>query len=135
LTLYLDSSALLKRYVAEPESAACNEILASDEDWITARLTLVEVTRNLPRQIKGVAALRAKQAAFTDDLARTHIVELDVETCRAAAVIAERTGTRTLDALHLAAAQRVASPSLVVVTYDHRLAAGARSLGLTVAGV
>jgi predicted nucleic acid-binding protein len=37
MSLYVDTSALLKRYVEEAESRECDRILAADEDWITAR--------------------------------------------------------------------------------------------------
>jgi uncharacterized protein len=41
---------------------------------------------------------------------------------------------KTLDALHLAAAQRVGGPELTFVTFDERQAEAARSLGWTVVG-
>jgi predicted nucleic acid-binding protein len=51
-----------------------------------------------------------------------------------AAAIAELTGARTLDALHLAAAQRVGGPAVPFLTFDVRQARAARGLGLTVVG-
>ena len=47
-----------------------------------------------------------------------------------AATIAEATGVRTLDALHLAAAQRVSEPGVTFLTLDLREAQAARALGL-----
>ena len=44
------------------------------------------------------------------------------------------TGCRTLDALHLAAAERSGGRSLPIVTFDRRLAQAARSVGFTVIG-
>lgn len=41
---------------------------------------------------------------------------------------------RTLDALHLAVAQRVGGSALAFLTYDLRRAQAARSLGFTVLG-
>jgi predicted nucleic acid-binding protein len=41
---------------------------------------------------------------------------------------------RTLDALHLGAAERVGGAALPFVTFDRRLAAAARRLGWTVLG-
>ena len=64
-----------------------------------------------------------------------HIAELDAPTCDSAAGIAEVTGSRTLDALHLAAAIRVRSGSLTFLTYDLRQGQAARALGLSVVGV
>ena len=39
---------------------------------------------------------------------------------------------RTLDAIHLAAAQRVSEPGVSFLTFDLRQAQAARALGLTV---
>lgn len=52
-----------------------------------------------------------------------------------AADIAETTGARTLDTLHLAAASRVGSQAINFLTYDRRQAQVARAMGLTVLGV
>jgi len=44
------------------------------------------------------------------------------------------TGARSLDALHLAAADRAGGRSVPIVTFDIRLGHAARSLGFTVIG-
>jgi uncharacterized protein len=54
--------------------------------------------------------------------------------CDTAAGIAELTGVRALDALHLAAAQRIGGAAVPFLTFDVRQAQAARSLGLTVVG-
>jgi uncharacterized protein len=133
VSLYVDSSALLKRYVDEPESAACEAILRSDPELVSGRHTVVEVRRNLARLLPG-ADLAAARSTFAADLESISLVELDATTCEAAAAIAEVTGARTLDALHLSAAQRVGGTALPFVTYDVRQAQAARSLGFTVLG-
>lgn len=134
MTLYLDSSALLKRYLPDEPGRAENErLLVGDGDWVTARLTLVEVQRNLVRSLAR-RALAAARAQLEVDWARTTVVELDEEVCAVAAEIGEETGTRTLDALHLAAAERVRGASVRFLTYDRRQAAAARALGWTVLG-
>ena len=43
MTSYIDSSALLKRYVAEPDSAVAAELLDADPVLITSWVTAVEV--------------------------------------------------------------------------------------------
>lgn len=130
MSLYVDSSALLKRYVDEPDSEAAHALLASDPSLLTARHTLVEVRRNLARLLDPRDATAAK-AAFLEDIAAFAIVELDEVTCERAADIAEVTGSRTLDALHLAAAQRIGA-AVPFVTFDVRQGQAARTLGLTV---
>jgi predicted nucleic acid-binding protein len=133
VSLYVDTSALLKRYVDEPDSDAAEALLRSDASLLTARHTLVEVRRNLTRLLDERDAAAAR-SAFMQDLDVLSIVELDAATCESAAAIAEVTGARTLDALHLAATQRVGGAAVPFLTFDVRQAQAARSLGLTVIG-
>jgi len=89
------------------------------------------VRRNLARLLReGPAAA----SDFAADAARLEIIELDAETCERAATIAEVTGAKTLDAMHLAAAQRAGGPEISFVTFDLRQAQAARTLGFTVLG-
>jgi predicted nucleic acid-binding protein len=89
------------------------------------------VRRNLARLLDEHDATAAR-AAFVEDIDVFGIVELDAVTCEAAASVAELTGARTLDALHLAAAQRLGGAAIGFVTFDVRQAHAARMLGLTV---
>jgi uncharacterized protein len=132
VTLYADSSALLKRYVDEPDSDRAVELLVSDPEVVTGRHTVVEVRRNLARLLPAPAATAAR-SSFAADLESFAIVELDAATCELAATIGEQTGVRTLDALHLGAARRLGT-ALTFLTFDVRQAQAARALGLTVAG-
>jgi hypothetical protein len=91
----------------------------------------VEVLRNLARLLSG-RDLAAARLALANDLRSISIIEIDEATCESAAMIAETTGVRTLDALHLAAAQRVSAPGVGFLTFDLRQAQAARALGLTV---
>jgi predicted nucleic acid-binding protein len=133
LSLYVDSSALLKRYIDEPDSAAAAESLESDPDLVTGRHTVVEVRRNLARLLRPAELSRVKRT-FSADLESFGIVELDAATCELAATIAETTGVRSLDALHLGAAQRVGGTGIGFLTFDLRQAQAARALGFSVVG-
>jgi predicted nucleic acid-binding protein len=134
VSLYIDASALLKRYVEETDSARCDEYMMGDPEWITARHTAVEVRRNLARLLAG-AALVAAREDFAADWRRFHVIELDEDTCDIAAQIAETTGCRSLDALHIAAASRVGGAgALTFLTWDVRQAQAVRALGIAVAG-
>lgn len=132
MSLYVDSSALLKRYVAEADSDTAEQYLLSDTVWITARHTWVEVRRNLARLLEGNALAEA-QRCFSSDFRRTHVVELDEATCDLAAQIAEVSMLRTLDALHLAALRRVGH-DIPLLSFDIRQAAAARAMSITVLG-
>lgn len=131
MTTYVDTSALLKRYVEEPDSTRAEALLLADPVLATGRHTVVEVRRNLARLLSGAGLTSARQA-FTRDLSSFVIVELDDRTCALAAALAEQTGLRTLEALHLGAARRLGSPQLL--TFDVRQAAVARDVGLVVVG-
>lgn len=133
MPLYVDSSALLKRYVDEPDSERCEALLLADPVWVTGRHTLVEVRRNLPRLLEG-EALAAAREQFEADWRRMNVVELDEVTGEIAADVAEATGARSLDALHLGAASRAGKGALSLLTFDVRLAQAARALGVTVLG-
>jgi uncharacterized protein len=133
VSLYVDSSALLKRYVDESDSDVADSVLRSDPSLLTARHTIIEVRRNLARLVAG-RELATARSAFATDVEGLSIVELDETTCEGAARLAEVTGVRTLDALHLAAVQRIGGPSVPFLTFDVRQAQAARSLGLTVIG-
>jgi len=133
MSLYVDTSALLKRYVAEDDSDACERLLLSDPSWVTARHTWVEVIRNLSRLLGGAERTRVKKL-FKADWLRMYLVEIDAPVCERAGDLAETLGVRTLDALHLAAAERAGGGALHFLTYDVRQAQAARSLGWTVLG-
>ncbi len=133
MPLYVDSSALLKRYVDEPDSERCEALLLADPTWVTGRHTLVEVRRNLPRLLEG-EALAAAREQFAADWRRMNVVELDELTCEIAADVAEATGARSLDALHLGALSRAGKGTLSLLTFDVRLAQAGRALGVTVVG-
>lgn len=133
MTLYVDSSALLKRYVDERDSDVAVELMASDPVLVATRLTEVEVRRNLARLLEGSPLIEARRR-FATDLDAFALVALDSATCAEAALIAEQTLCRSLDALHLAAASRAGSAT-TVLTFDIRQAQVARRLGLAVIGV
>ena len=133
MTLYTDSSALIKRYIAEDDSDDAESVLLSDVEWVTGRHTYVEVMLAIHRRL-GEAERPVAAAAFERDWERTFVVELDGAVCRRAAELGITTGSRSLDALHLAAAERAGGRSVPIVTFDVRLGHAARSLGFGVIG-
>lgn len=133
MTLYVDSSALIKRYVAEDDSQNADAILLGDTEWVTGRHAYIEVQLAIHRRL-GEAELRVARMAFERDWQRTFVVGLDDVVCRRAAELGIATGSRSLDALHLAAAERAGGRSVPIVTFDVRLGQAARSLGFAVVG-
>lgn len=133
MTIYLDSSAVLKRYVDEDDSDRFNAFLAGDERWLTSRITWLEVWRNLGRRLATPHVTEAR-AAFSADWSRMLVVEIDTVLVEQAGQIADLTAARSLDALHLAALQRSGPGDIPLVTADLRQAQAARTLGWTVIG-
>lgn len=133
MTTYVDSSALLKRYVDEHDSAIATRLLLADPVLVTSWITVTEVRRNLARLVEPTD-LPAVRRQFEEDLDQIAMISCTETTARAAADIAEALGVRTLDALHLASAQRLLIPGMPFITFDLRQAQAGRALGLTVLG-
>ncbi len=133
MTTYVDSSALLKNYFVEPDSSLAERLLNSDSVLVTSWVTFVEVRRNLARVLRGTELREAKDQ-FAADMESMALVAVDESVCRGAAQIGEQLGVRSLDAIQLASAQRLAIPSLPFITFDLRQAQAARSLGFAVLG-
>lgn len=133
MTTYVDSSALLKHYLDEIDSDVAEEYLSADPVLVTSWITEVEVRRNLSRALSGkeLTAMRTRALADLDAFA---MVSCDEHVSHAAAEIGETLGVRSLDAIHLASAQRLRSEGLVFLTFDLRQGQAARSLGFTVRG-
>jgi len=133
MTTYVDSSALLKRYIREPDSEYATSLIDADEVLATSWLTVVEVRRSLSKLLQGSDLARSIQIVH-DDIDRIALVLPDATTWLAAAEIGAALNVRSLDAIHLACAQRLRIPSLRFVTFDVRQAVAGRALGFAVVG-
>lgn len=120
---YLDTSAIAKLAVAEPESEALVAALEPVRSRATSRVGFVEFRRLAHRS--GVSA--ARTAAV---LAALAVMELDEQVERVAATLDAR--LRTLDAVHLASALSIGDELTGFVCYDGRLADAAKAAGLRV---
>lgn len=134
MTLYVDSSALIKRYIDEEDSELAEATLLGDTEWVTAQITFVEVRLAIHRRLDEAGRQTATEA-FERDWHRTLVVSLDDATCRRAVELSVPTGARSLDSLHLAAAERAGGRSMPIVTFDVRLGQAARALSFAVIGV
>ena len=131
--LYVDSSALAKRYISESSTELARALLDADLDWVSAQHTYVEVALALGRRV-GRSDIERARSMLDRDWRRIAVVAIDDHLVRAAADIGLQTGMRTLDALHLAAAQRVGGRAIPIVTFDRKLADAARAVGFNVLG-
>lgn len=123
--VYLDSSALVKLVVRERESSALRRFLREEPDRLSCALARTEVLRAV--RVEGAAAIeRARRV-----LRGIHLIRLDDALLEAAGLL-DPAIVRSLDAVHLAAAQQVAADLTALVTYDRRIAEAAVVLGFPV---
>jgi predicted nucleic acid-binding protein len=131
--LYVDSSAFTKRYVdTEAEHEACLTLMDQHPRWATSRLTTVETARALHRA-KGPIGSVGAIGDFDADMLETVFVEVDKVTLAMAREVAYQTGAKSLDAIHIASALRIATGDAHLLTYDDRQARAARQMGLRLA--
>ncbi|WP_405084335.1 type II toxin-antitoxin system VapC family toxin [Microbispora sp. NBC_01389] len=125
--IYLDSSALVKLVVKEEETAALEKWLAAQTGPVVAcELARAEVVR----AVRGAGPHAVTRARAL--LARLRTVPVDAPLLDAAAEIGP-SRLRTLDALHLSAAQVLERALDWFVAYDKRLLAAAEEEGLPTA--
>ncbi|MBI5304568.1 MAG: type II toxin-antitoxin system VapC family toxin [Chloroflexi bacterium] len=107
---FLDTSALIKRYLNETGSVWVRDLTDSPEHvFVASRLTTTEIISAFARRLREGTVTRTQYAdhrnAFDDDCAtRYHIIELENNTFDLARDLIERHPLRTLDALQLASA-------------------------------
>lgn len=124
--VYLGASALVKLVMTEAESSSLRRFLSKDPLLISSRIAAVEVRRVAAGQDE--VGTEAQVEAL---LGAVLLVEVD-EAIALAAGTARPPSLRSLEAIHLASAQAVASEVTAVITYDQRLADAAQGAGLTV---
>jgi predicted nucleic acid-binding protein len=124
MAVYLDTSAFVKLAVEEPESGALRAFLeAAPGPRVSSALLRVEAHRAVRRY--GAAP----SAVIREGLGSMDLVAISDRILETAATL-EPDIVRTLDAIHLASALAIGDDLEVIVTYDQRMAAGARLLGL-----
>lgn len=120
---YLDSSAVVKLVIAEPESAALRQYLRGRRPLVSSALARTEVLRAL-LSFGEVALSRGRRVLRTIELMRVNDRVFEAAGTLLPAEV------RSLDAIHLATAQQLGDDLGVVVTYDVRMADAAAKLGL-----
>lgn len=129
MRVYLDSSALIKRAIDEPESAALEAALSNysgDRDILFASaLATIEVSRAIRSRLDEVppATLNALIEGALGGVAECVVSSQVV----GVALRLGPTSLRSLDAIHLATASIVAAD--VIIAYDTQLLRAAGELG------
>ncbi|HZL19323.1 MAG TPA: type II toxin-antitoxin system VapC family toxin [Polyangia bacterium] len=138
MTVYLDSSAILRRLLGQPGALREWRLVRTG---VSSRLTEVECLRTLDRlrleaDLDG-AKLAALREALYAILATLEIIEL-TRTVMIRAAQPSATPLGTLDAIHLASAliwRERTKRSLTMATHDQALALGARAYGMAAIGI
>jgi predicted nucleic acid-binding protein len=127
VTVYLDSSALVKLVIRESESDALRTFLqARSGPMTTSALARTEVVRAVGSFGEhAVAGARLLMGGMHDVAVSRSVLD-------AAGDLALRLDVRSLDAIHLATAVELERHLDVLITYDRRMAAAAEVLGLAV---
>jgi predicted nucleic acid-binding protein len=132
MTLFLDTSALVKRYRDEDGTQEVLAAMAEDLGWVVSAVARTEASLALSVAVEATdRAILARHLA--EDLDRCLIVPLDPECLERATEIGCAHQVRTLDAIHLAAADRLPRP-FRFATFDRRQAEAAEALGFSVLG-
>ncbi len=125
MSIYLDSSALVKLVVEEPESEDLRTFVG-DRVVVSSMVARTEV-------IRAVARTEPERVGAAEKvLAETSLIIIDGPLASAAAWV-EPASIRSLDAIHLATAQRLEVGLEALVTYDRRMVDAAQMAGLRVA--
>jgi predicted nucleic acid-binding protein len=122
---YVDSSALVKLIVREAETDALRRYVDAAGPLTSSILATVEV----PRAVARVAPEATPSVVAV--IGRLNVLAFDGRIAARAATL-NPAGLRALDAIHLATALELGDELTAFVTYDDRLSAAARDLGLPV---
>lgn len=137
MTLYLDTSALVKLYVAEPgrdlvlramtQAASAATHAIAYLELLSAIASLQRGDRLTDQQAQGI------ERDFAGDWKEMAVVAATEALVRSAAAYPGRFGLGTYDSLHLAAANLLreqGGEQVVFATFDRRLSHAAVSLGM-----
>ncbi|MGH9118481.1 MAG: type II toxin-antitoxin system VapC family toxin [Acidimicrobiales bacterium] len=123
---YLDSSAIVKLAIDEPQSEGLRRHLRRRGPLLSSALARTEVVRALLDEGElGISRGRAV-------LGRINLIRVNDRILSAAGTLLP-TDVRSLDAIHLATAQQLGDDVRQVVTYDDRMTAAAQQLGIRTA--
>lgn len=122
--LYLDASALVKRYIEEDGSDLVLTAMEQEAAWAMCRIGYVETFRAV-----ALAGGKRRLKQVEADWASINVVEVGPDLAQHAAELTLSAGLRSLDAFHLAAALLLPGDT-TVATWDTRLHRAAEAEGL-----
>lgn len=138
MIIYLDTSALLKLYVNEPEAVAVRRAVSSARTLYTHLVAYAEMRSAFAKAVRlgritSTAAARHRRE-LDRDWEQFSVLTPDQPMIRHAGDLAERFSLRGYDSVHLAAAESLLAGHgggfLSFASFDHALNAAAQAVGL-----
>jgi uncharacterized protein len=137
MTVYLDTSALVKLYVDEPDSGAVQRLVGEADVVATSVLAYAEARATFARlrreRLMKPGGTRAAIRQLDADWSRFLVILLDDDLARAAGRLADAHGVRGCDSVHLASFEALLSrcrdEEVEFSCADNRLTRAARTLG------
>ncbi|MBI2799522.1 MAG: type II toxin-antitoxin system VapC family toxin [Gammaproteobacteria bacterium] len=138
MILYLDTSALIKLYVAEPGAQEIRKAVTNAHASATHLIAYAETCAAFAKAVRvgrlAVGEVNKYRHAFDRDWAELDVVTLDAVMIHRAGDLALAFNLRGYDSVHLAAAEAfavvVGQQELVFAAFDVTLNNAARALGL-----
>ena len=129
--LALDTSALLRRYVADRHRDLVLDAMADAGAWVASAIARSELTLALHQGASDPLGQRSAWTAVRDDWEAIWEVPVDGRCLARATEIGARFGITLGAAVHLAAASRL-PPPVAFCTFDRRQIPAAAELGFDV---
>jgi uncharacterized protein len=137
--LYLDTSALVKLYVPETDSATITHLLETAEMVSTSRVAYAEARAAFARKRREHAVTLRDYRTIVQDLENDwdtfFVVDVSDGLIKRAGQLAETFALRGYDAVHLASAAIIGergSQAVMFACFDDKLSRAARRQGLAV---
>ena len=125
MTLFVDTSALVQRYLDEPGRALVVDAMADDTTWVASALARTEVMVALHQLAAGPRQHARLWSAFRDDWDAFAVVPVDDRCLGRAVELGSSFSMRIVDAIHLAAADRLPRPARYLTFDRHQIPAAA----------
>lgn len=137
MTLYLDTSVIVKLYIREDGSedvaAAVSDSAVVATSWLAYPEACAAFERRRRDRSVSPASLKLARQAFEADWSSWMAVGVDTDLVRHSARLAEKHGLRAAGAIHLASFERILAiaddDDVRFLCADDRLSRAARSLG------
>jgi predicted nucleic acid-binding protein len=131
MVLFLDTSALVRRYVQAPGQQLVAAALQADGPWCASALCRSETLLALHHLAVTPSQHARMWGRLRDDWDAFFVVPVDARCLAQAVELGATYGLRTVDAVHLAAADRLPRPARYV-TFDRHQIPAAAALGFEV---